>query len=89
VAEDKVKQLAGYAGILDIAGVKGDEKTTQLKGAAILLDLDWPSNYIDAPMCRRAVVGLIPRYEGYMSLLDYRKQWWAEDNKRKAEIQAC
>jgi hypothetical protein len=89
VPEDKAKQLAAYAQMLDLVRSSADERAILLRGASALLDLDWPSNYIDAPMCQRAVAGSVPRYEGYFSFLDYKKQWWAEDNKKDAERQRC
>jgi hypothetical protein len=84
-----VKQLAAFAQILDLGKCSADERPVLLRGMSILLDLDWPSNYIDAPMCQRAAAGSVPQYEGYFSLLDYKKQWWAEDNKNDAERQRC
>jgi hypothetical protein len=63
-------------------GHSEQERKERLEGGSILLDLDWPSNYIvGTKMCQRAMQGLVPRYDGLSSLADYEKRWWSEDHK--------
>jgi hypothetical protein len=45
-----------------------------------LAELDWPSNHIDGAMCRRALNGLVAKYEGPPTFYAYQAQWAKEDN---------
>ena len=54
------------------------EKEEYLQGASILFDLGWPANF-DALMARRAIAGVVPRYEGFHSFLEYQYKW-AQEN---------
>jgi hypothetical protein len=81
-AKEKAAVISNLATLCDVLKVSEQERKEMLQGGSILLDLDWPSNYIvGTKICRRAIQGLVPRYEGYSSLTDYEKRWWSEDHK--------
>jgi hypothetical protein len=82
-AKEKTKQLTAWAKTLDVAMVRGTEREELLRGFSALLDLGWPSNYIDAKMCSRANEGLVPPYVGHFTLLDYQKRWRSEDQQKR------
>jgi hypothetical protein len=79
IPEDKSEVLAAVAKFLDLVKATPEERAVMLEGNEILLDLGWPSNYINWKMCERARQGLVPRYEGFQSWNDYRVRWWKED----------
>jgi hypothetical protein len=79
--KEKAAVITSLAKGWDVFPRSQEERKELLDGASILLDLDWPSNYIDVKKCRRANQGLVPRYDGLSSLADYVKRWWSEDHK--------
>jgi hypothetical protein len=79
--EQKASELTAFGKILDIMSVTYEERKASLDGCSILLDLNWPSNYIDVKKCKWTNQGLVPQYEGFSSLADYEKRWWSEDHK--------
>jgi hypothetical protein len=80
--KEKAAVLESLATRCDLLQYSEQERKEMLGGGSILLDLDWPSNYIiGTKMYQRAMQGLVPRYEGFSSLADYEKRWWSEDNK--------
>ena len=83
-AKEKAVEMGSLTKGWDLLPRSGEERKELLDGASILLDLDWPSNYIDVKKCKRANQGLVPRYEGFSSLADYVKRWWSEDHKPHA-----
>ena len=82
---EKTVKMGHLAKLCEVLRASEQERKERLEGCSILLDLDWPSNYIvGTKMCQRAMQGLVPRYEGLSSLADYEKRWWSEDHKRPA-----
>jgi hypothetical protein len=80
--EEKAFDMENLATFCDVLKSSEQERKEMLEGGSILLDLGWPSNYIvNTRICRRAIQGLVPRYEGFSSLADYEKRWWSEDHK--------
>ncbi len=72
--------LADFEKLMDVCCVTNPQERSELmRGAAALLDLGWPENYIDFKMCQRAATGQVRRYETYSDYLEYKKQWWSED----------
>jgi len=82
--KEKAAVISSLALRCDLLQYSEQKRKEVLEGGSILLDLDWPSNYIDVKKCERANQGLVPRYEGFSSLADYEKRWWSEDHKRPA-----
>ena len=82
---EKTVKMGHLAKRCEVLRASEQERKERLEGCSILLDLDWPSNYIvGTKMCQRAMQGLVPRYEGLSSLADYEKRWWSVDHKRPA-----
>ena len=75
-AKKKAVEMGNLAKLCNILKASEQERKQILKGGSILLDLDWPSNYIiGRKICQRAIKGLVPRYEGFSSVADYEKRW--------------
>jgi hypothetical protein len=70
--EDKEEQLAAYDKIMELAAIPVADRPKYRAGAEQLMDLGWPTNYIDFGMIDRYYRGLVPRYEGYQSFTAYR-----------------
>jgi hypothetical protein len=72
--------LADFENLMDVCCVTDPKERDEMRrGAAVLLNLGWPENYIDFKMCQRGAAGLVPRYESYSDYLEYKKRWWSED----------
>ena len=69
--EDKQKQLAAYDKMMELLSIPASERPKYREGAAQLMDLGWPSNYIDFGMIDRYYRGLVPKYEGFLSFTAY------------------
>jgi hypothetical protein len=80
--EEKAVEIGHLKKLCKVLNASVEEREEILKGGTILLNLNWPSNYIfGRKICQRAIQGLVPRYEGLSSLADYEKRWWSEDHK--------
>jgi hypothetical protein len=60
------------------------ERSVLREGYTTLLQLGWPTSYIDWKMCERACEGQVPRYQGIGSWAEYKKRWANEDFRRKS-----
>ena len=81
-AKEKAVEIGHLKKLCKVLNASVEEREEILKGGTILLNLNWPSNYIfGRKICQRAIQGLVPRYEGLSSLADYEKRWWSEDHK--------
>jgi len=75
-AEEKAVEIGHLKNLCKVLNASVEEREQILKGGSILLNLDWPSNYIfDRTICQRAILGLVPRYKGPSSRIDYEKRW--------------
>jgi hypothetical protein len=63
--------------------MSAEEKEEYREGASILFDLGWPSNHFNYPMIIRAIAGLVPKYEGLHTFLEYQVRWAREDLEAK------
>jgi hypothetical protein len=78
--KEKAAVISSLALRSDLLKYSAQERKEMLEGGSILMDLDWPSNYIvGLKICRRAIQGLVPRYEDYQSFRDYENRWRSED----------
>ncbi len=71
--------LHAFDKLMEICSIPVDEWDELRRGARILEAFGWPENYIDFNMCRRAVAGFVPRYEGRDTFNAYRQRWARED----------
>jgi hypothetical protein len=78
--QKKAFEMAAFGKLLGTFNATSEERKTFLQGCSILLDLDWPSNYIDAKKCQRAIEGLVPRYENITSQFEYEARWYPESH---------
>ena len=85
MAEDKNAQLEAYAKILELVQEPLENRPAILQAASDLMDLGWPSNWIDGQMIRRHQKGLVPPYTGHQSYSTYKTRWFAEDREWEAE----
>ena len=84
--EDKQKQLAAYDNMMELLSIPASERPRYREGAAQLMDLGWPTNYIDFGMIDRYYLGLVPKYEGFLSFTAYQRLLREEEAaKAKAE----
>ena len=71
--EDKQKQLAAYDKMMELLSIPIPERPKYREGASQLMDLGWPTNYIDFGMIDRYYRGLVPKYEGFLSFTAYQR----------------
>jgi hypothetical protein len=82
--EDKQKQLAAYDNMMELLSIPASERPRYREGAAQLIDLGWPTNYIDFGMIDRYYLGFVPKYEGFLSFTAYQRLL-QEEKAAKAE----
>jgi hypothetical protein len=75
--------LTDFELFLNVVPIARQDRSVLRDGYATLLELGWPTSYIDWKMCERACAGLVPRYTGAASWADYKKRWASEDIKRR------
>jgi hypothetical protein len=75
--------IADFEQFLTLMPIARQERSVLREGYVTLLQLGWPTSYIDWRMCERACEGLVPRYAGEESWARYKKQWAHEDFKRR------
>ncbi len=71
--------LHAFDKLMEICSVPIEDWDELRRGAKILEALGWPENCIDFTMCRRAVGGFVPRYEGMPSYNTYKQRWANEE----------
>jgi len=62
--------------------IEQKDRSMLRSGYAMLLELGWPTHYINWKMCERACADLVPPYKGTTSWIAYREAWASEDIRR-------
>ena len=75
--------IADFELFLTLVPIARQKRSVLREGYATLLELGWPTSYIDWKMCERACAGLVPRYKGSESRARYKERWAREDFKRR------
>ena len=75
--------IADFERFLTLVPIARERRSLLREGYAALLELGWPTSYIDWKMCERACAGLVSRYKGGESWARYKEQWAGEDCKRR------
>jgi len=69
--EDPQVQLDALDEMMNLLDVSAESRPRYREGMAQLMELGWPSNYIDFGMINRYLLGLVPKYDGPWSYTDY------------------
>jgi hypothetical protein len=69
--------------LMKLIPIEQRERTALRDGYASLLQLGWPTSYINWKMCERANANLVPPYRGIASWVQYKETWAWDDIRRQ------